>query len=576
MTNGAARTGTLRGRRRSLPLGLSMLALAAVALLALNAVSGAQAEAATDPAPLTGAFSDAPESHDGSTEFTVKLRFSEDVSGLSYVTLRDHAFDTVGGDVRKASRVTRGSNQDWTITIAPSGVADVTITLPETTDCNATGAVCNEEGVALSVGDSATIAGPDQDPLTGAFSDAPESHDGSTEFTVKLRFSEDVSGLSYATLRDHAFDTVGGDVRKASRGTPGSNQDWTITIVPSGDGDVTITLPETTNCNATGAVCNEEGVAFSEEISATISGPDTVAADQEAPLGNVGRSASTSGDKDAGKATPGGSNQARDHETPLPWNGHDVVDLDSANPNEGKFDSSPRGQEMWYKLPSSLADVAHSFKINRSLLEGHITLDMQIYNSAGLAVRQNGEDIVNDRSLGNILHFIPYDTGTYYLRVKPRFGYTRGDADDFYLQYRYVTASRGDTSELDDCGTSYFGDDTCRISPTDTTVNGHLRSGAHHNFGTDEAQDQDVWETWLRPGVRHRFCVSASNSGGLMLLSSFGGTLSASRDSGNAQICGQMEALDYTTHFYFYVLSFDPSGDAEETRFIYTLQRDEI
>ena len=181
----------------------------------------------------------------------------------------------------KSSRVTQGSNQHWTITIAPSGVGDITITLPETTDCNATGAVCNEDGVAFSEEISATIAGPDHDPLTGAFSNAPESHDGSTEFTLKLSFSEDVSGLSYVTLRDHAFDTVGGDVRKSSRVTPGSNQDWTITIEPSGDGDVTVTLPETTNCNATGAVCNEEGVAFSEEISATIPGPDTAAAENQ-------------------------------------------------------------------------------------------------------------------------------------------------------------------------------------------------------------------------------------------------------------------------------------------------------
>ena len=75
--------------------------------------------------------------------------------------------------------------------------------------------------------------------------------------------------------------------------TPGSNQDWTITIVPSGDGDVTITLPETTNCNATGAVCNEEGVAFSEEISASIPGPDTAAAENQPTPTTTPNSAAT-------------------------------------------------------------------------------------------------------------------------------------------------------------------------------------------------------------------------------------------------------------------------------------------
>ena len=575
--NDTATTGALRERRRSLPLGLLVIALVAAALLALNGIPGNQAEAVAESDPLTAAFSDAPESHDGSTEFTVKLSFSEDVSGLSYVTLRDHAFDITGGDVRKSSRVTRGSNQHWTITIEPSGDGDVTITLPETTNCNATGAVCNEDGVAFSEEISATIPGPERDPLTAAFSDVPESHDGSTEFTLTLSFSEDVSGLSYVTLRDHAFDISGGDVRKSSRATPGSNQDWTITIVPSGDGDVTITLPETTNCNATSAVCNEEGVAFSEEISATIPGPDTVASDQDAPLGNVGRSTSTGGGKDAGKATPGESNQARNHEGELSWEGHDVVDLEVSNYYEGRFDSSERGQEMWYRLPTSDADVVHSFKINRSQLEGHVTLDMRIYNTSDLVVRQYGEDIVNDRSLGNVLHFIPKSSGTYYLQVKPRSPYTSANADTFYLQYSTVTSSRGDSNESDDCVSSYFGNNNCRIVPGDTTVNGHLREGGHHNFGTDEAKDQDVWETWLRPGVRHRFCVSTNDSGGLTLLSSFGGTLYASRDSGNAQICGEMEALDYTTHFYFYILSSDPKPSlVDETTGSYTLVYEEI
>ena len=51
-----------------------------------------------------------------------------------------------------------------------------------------------------------------------------------TTFTFTLNFSEEPDeGLSYRTLRDHAFDVANGDVRGAKRQTQGSNQHWTIT-----------------------------------------------------------------------------------------------------------------------------------------------------------------------------------------------------------------------------------------------------------------------------------------------------------------------------------------------------------
>ena len=120
--------------------------------VATNAVSA-------KPVPLAASFSNVPDSHDGSTEFTFTLTFSEDFP-LSYVTLRDHAFTEDGGEVKKAQRVTQGSNQTWTITVEPDGNGAVTITLPETTDCNAASAICTYDDRKLSHTNVATITGP--------------------------------------------------------------------------------------------------------------------------------------------------------------------------------------------------------------------------------------------------------------------------------------------------------------------------------------------------------------------------------------------------------------------------------
>ena len=76
------------------------------------------------------------------------------------MTLRDAAFSVSGGAVRKAEREQQGSNVAWEITVEPVSAGAVTIGLPETTDCDASGAICTADERALSHSLSATIAGP--------------------------------------------------------------------------------------------------------------------------------------------------------------------------------------------------------------------------------------------------------------------------------------------------------------------------------------------------------------------------------------------------------------------------------
>ena len=111
-------------------------------------------------------------------------------------------------------------------------------------------------------------------PFTASFGNVPGSHDGNNKFIFKLHFSEEPKeSFSYKTLRNHAFAVTGGEVIKARRLNPPSNAGWEITVQPDGDGTVTIVLPETTDCAATGSICTEDGRTLSSRLELSVSGP---------------------------------------------------------------------------------------------------------------------------------------------------------------------------------------------------------------------------------------------------------------------------------------------------------------
>ena len=224
--------------------------------------------------PLTAAIHDAPGSHDGQEDFTFELRFSEEPKeGFSDVTLRDHAFTVTRGTVVGARRLDGDSatpNTRWEITVSPDSNADVTVELPATEDCEAQGAICTEDDTMLSSPLEFTVKGP---PLTASFESVPTSHNGSGEFRFRIAFSEEFS-LSYKTLRDdHVFTVEGGKVTGARRLVKGSNIGWEIVVDPDSNGDVTITLPVTEDCDAQGAICADGDKKLSSRLERTVSGP---------------------------------------------------------------------------------------------------------------------------------------------------------------------------------------------------------------------------------------------------------------------------------------------------------------
>ena len=129
----------------------------------------------------------------------------------------------------------------------------------------------NNAETLTSIATTAVAAAPE--PLTVRLKvSAPATHNGSSEFTFEIEFSEEF-GISYATLRDHAFNVTGGSVEKAQRTDKPSNIPWRIEIKPQGTGDVTIELPATTDCDADGAICTGDGRKLSNSLSFTVSGP---------------------------------------------------------------------------------------------------------------------------------------------------------------------------------------------------------------------------------------------------------------------------------------------------------------
>ena len=342
---------------------------------------------AEDPVVLvTASFANMPADHNGSN-FTFQLNFSENVDA-GYARIQDDAFTVSGGSIASASRITQGSNQGWNVEVNPTGNGAVSITLPETTDCSDSGAICTDDSRKLSHPTSATVAGPpaisisdatvqeaegavlvftatlshassrtvtvdyatsdgtavagsdytaasgkltfnagqtshtvqvtvltdsedesqetltltlsnpsqatladatgtgtiedgesssgtQEDPpvvlLTATFSNMPTTHNGSA-FTFDLSFSENVKA-GYARIRDHAFTISGGAIASARRITQGSTQGWTVEVDPTGNGAVSITLPETTNCDDNRAICTEDGRMLSNRLVVTVSGP---------------------------------------------------------------------------------------------------------------------------------------------------------------------------------------------------------------------------------------------------------------------------------------------------------------
>ena len=143
-------------------------------------------------APITATYAYLPPTHDGATPFWFELRFSEAPTGLSYVTVRDALFDVSNGHVTGARRATWGSNLAFVVTVQPSSAGDLSISVKETTNCEAQHAVCTDDGRMLAAGTGATVNSAQRPPIV----DNPSGE----KFDIDLIFTSNVDSAQRAVV----------------------------------------------------------------------------------------------------------------------------------------------------------------------------------------------------------------------------------------------------------------------------------------------------------------------------------------------------------------------------------------
>ena len=209
----------------------------------------------TAPAPVAGPFS-------------VRVTFSKPVTGFALDDL------TVEGGT--ATGLVSPTDETWhDVRISPSdGAAAIAVTVPAGVVEDLAGQP-NEASETLRI----AVAGAG---FTARFEELPESHDGANAFSFELHFSETPEDLSFRTVASDLLDVAGAEVTGARRHTPGSNQGWIVSVRPTQDGDVTISLPAR-DCGESHAVC-VGGEPLAAAVSATVPGASATATVPRAPF----------------------------------------------------------------------------------------------------------------------------------------------------------------------------------------------------------------------------------------------------------------------------------------------------
>ena len=213
------------------------------------------------------------------------LQVSEGESGTYEVALRSQPADTVTVNITGHEGTDASVNpaslaftvDDWSTT------RTVTVGVATDNDTVSDAAVVlvhqpSGGGFDGMGGDLVTVLpGEEQGTLTATFSNVPAWH-ASEGFTFRVSFSHEVT-VTEAVMRDEVFAVTGGSVSSADRAAPPSNATWEVEVLPASSADVSVLLPATSGCAATGAVCTSGGLK--------LAAGESLAVPQEWKVGDV-------------------------------------------------------------------------------------------------------------------------------------------------------------------------------------------------------------------------------------------------------------------------------------------------
>ena len=208
------------------------------------------------PDPVTLRIPDFPPGHDGSTNVTFELAFSEAPEDATQARIKA-LVETTNATVHAARRVEAGNDRRWTVELTPSAAnAAIVVSIPATEDCTEANAICSAAGGMLEEGTAFQI--PYATPIVATFDDLPEAHGGNTDVTFTIDFDPEPADLDADTLKAN-LTVTDGTLGTVSRETEGSNARWSVTVTPSPGDDLVIALAETTDCEAANAICTGFG-----------------------------------------------------------------------------------------------------------------------------------------------------------------------------------------------------------------------------------------------------------------------------------------------------------------------------
>ena len=225
-----------------------------------------------EPQPLTASFTNLPEGNHGESAFKFDISFNQDVATQRLV-MQEDAMTVTNGEVTGAQRVD-GAKSLWRITVEPVDGRDVTVELPVTTDCSATGAVCTGGDSPQPLSNSVTHTFPGTQ-LNAEFEGFDHHHDGSTPMQFRVVFSEEVETTA-AEIKDHALTVTGATINTVVQKDEGSTRRWNVTVTPAGTGPFDVVLASATDCAQDGHICTPGGELLARGDWKRSSGPPVI------------------------------------------------------------------------------------------------------------------------------------------------------------------------------------------------------------------------------------------------------------------------------------------------------------